>query len=280
MRSFVVIIGLVALAFGGSYLYFQKHPQEWPIEWDIKQFKELKKKVEEVAVDAKQRFPTASTDDKKDKLPPSEVSSAAVRSTAKGSKPNGNSSSDKIRDYSKEVTVYLKNGGVIVGELARETPQEVILRFDYGDVGFQRTEIQRVVKGSQATEGKDLVMPWEGEHKKVHWPYQNDVVVKLNKGSVVDAKITSVNPKAIIMAQTLTGGGGIEHTIARADIDQLLFRPIRNKRSDEIEQNLQTVFPEFQWYKEGMCTIVTDSIPPNVKDYRRTVRELGTDFYL
>lgn len=179
-----------------------------------------------------------------------------------------------------QVTIYLKNGGAVTGELVQETPQELTLRFDYGDVGFQRAEIERVASGKRDTDLGGMRMPWEGKPKQAEWPYRHDVVVKLMKGAVVDGDITAVSPEAVTVTQTLPGGGTIEHTIQRADIEELLFRPVANERSAQIEQTLHTVFPQMQWFPEGMFTIVTDSTPPTVKQYRRTIRELATDWYL
>ena len=45
-------------------------------------------------------------------------------------------------------------------------------------------------------------------------------------------------------------------------------------------ENIKRVFQKMRWYNEGMFTIVTDSPPTTVKDYRRTIRELATDWYL
>ncbi|MBI3083413.1 MAG: DUF1570 domain-containing protein [Candidatus Omnitrophica bacterium] len=179
-----------------------------------------------------------------------------------------------------QVTIYLKNGGAVTGELVQETPQELTLRFDYGDVGFQRAEIERVASGKHGTDLGGMRMPWEGKAKQAEWSYRHDVVVKLMKGTVVDGDITAVSPEALTVTQALPGGGTIEHTIQRADVEELLFRPVANERSAQIEQTLHTVFPQMRWFPEGMFTIVTDSTPPTVKQYRRTIRELATDWYL
>jgi hypothetical protein len=178
------------------------------------------------------------------------------------------------------VTLYLANGGVVTGELVRETPNEVVLRFDYGEIGFQRAEIQRMATGQQETTGADgFTMPWEGEHAKVKWPYKHDIVVKLTKGTAVEGDITAVGPETVTVTQRLAGGGAVEHTIKRAEVEQVLFRPIANARSEAILATLQQVLPKMHVYPEGFFTIVTDSAPPMVKDYRRTIRELSTDWY-
>jgi len=201
-----------------------------------------------------------------------------------------------------QATLYLTNGGIVTGELLHETSREVVLRFEYGEVGFHRSEIRRLEKGAhppappsagvgvgsgrggqaagQAAPDPSMTMPWEGEHRRAQWPHQQEVVVKLMRGTIIDAPITAVTPTHVTLTQELPGGGRAEQTVARADIEQLLFRPIRNERSEAIAENLRTVFPAMQRYEEGMFTIVTDSTPPVVKEYRRTSRDLSTDWYL
>lgn len=44
----------------------------------------------------------------------------------------------------REVTVHLKNGGVVTGALVQELPDQIILKFDYGEVAFHRAEIDRI----------------------------------------------------------------------------------------------------------------------------------------
>lgn len=44
----------------------------------------------------------------------------------------------------REVTLFLKNGGVVTGVLVQELPDQVILKFDYGEVAFHRAEIDRI----------------------------------------------------------------------------------------------------------------------------------------
>ena len=50
------------------------------------------------------------------------------------------------RPAKNQVTLYLNNGETITGELVSETPEAVTLRWEYGDVVFQRAEIERLVK--------------------------------------------------------------------------------------------------------------------------------------
>jgi hypothetical protein len=46
----------------------------------------------------------------------------------------------------RRVTLFLKNGGTMSGELIAETPESITLRRDYGDVVFRREEIERMIR--------------------------------------------------------------------------------------------------------------------------------------
>lgn len=178
------------------------------------------------------------------------------------------------------VTLYLKNGGIVSGTLAKETPREVVLQWEYGEAAFARSEVERIVRAIQDTDGDHITMPWEGEAQRIQWPYQHDVVAKLATGTILDAEMTDATPQRLLLTQQVSGGGVIEHTVARAQLEQVLFRPIRNARSQLIEQRLRTLFPAMRWEREGFFTIVTDSPPPTVKAYRRAIQDLATDWYL
>ncbi len=252
MKPFLIALGL-ALSLGGGYWYLQRHPERLPVQW-------------QAFVPSASQWPLNVT---AQKAPSPKTVERVETKTATPPAPLKN-----------PATLYLANGGIVTGELVDETPDQVVLRWEYGDVGFQRAEIQRIVKGAQDT-GKDHVtLPWEGEGAKVRWPYQYPVVVKLMSGTVVDAQLTAVTPDALVLTHALAGGGTAEQTIPRAHVEELLFRPIQNERSAKIEENLRALFPAMHWYQEGLFTIVTDSTPPTVKDYRRTVRELSMDWYL
>ena len=58
-----------------------------------------------------------------------------------------------------QVTLQLKNGGSVTGELVRETPAEVVLRWDYGEASFARAEIIAVEKGKTTPTETDVVLP-------------------------------------------------------------------------------------------------------------------------
>ncbi|HAM40940.1 MAG TPA: hypothetical protein DDX89_03745 [Candidatus Omnitrophica bacterium] len=61
-----------------------------------------------------------------------------------------------------QVTLYLANGGMVTGELVRESAEGVTLRWDYGEVAFSREEVTRTVKGRQIQTPDDIVLPRSG----------------------------------------------------------------------------------------------------------------------
>ena len=65
--------------------------------------------------------------------------------------------------FAKPVTLYLANGGAVTGDLVKETPEEVTLRWEYGQVGFLRSEIVRMVRGKEGTGADGMTIPWEGQ---------------------------------------------------------------------------------------------------------------------
>lgn len=148
MRFWLGAVAVAALLVGGGYYYFQQHPEALPQQGQLKQFEHLKQRVQDVAEQAKQRF-EPSADSPLTKFLHS-VAPTKPKPAAASAVPPAN-----------QVTLYLVNGGMVTGELVSETPQEVTLRFEYGDVGFQRSEIQRFVKGKEGTGDDHLTIPWE-----------------------------------------------------------------------------------------------------------------------
>ncbi|MBI3009724.1 MAG: DUF1570 domain-containing protein [Candidatus Omnitrophica bacterium] len=265
---FLAIAGLLA----GGYWYLRAHPEILPSNINLHpviQSSPSAQKTPAKTSSAPSQKPPVSKP--KPKAQPRAKNSGVSQQTKPSSPPP---------DPAKQVTLFLANGGAVTGELVSETAHEVTLRWEYGDVSFQRSEIKQLIRGKEGTGEDGLVMPWEAEHSKIDWSYQNDVVIKLMRGTVVDAKIVDVKPNEIFLQQILPNGGSVEHTIARKDVEQLLFKPVQNERSKAIEESLKTIFPKMSWYAEGLFTIVTDSTPPTVREYRRTVRELATEWYL
>jgi len=164
------------------------------------------------------------------------------------------------------VTLYLKNSGAVTGELVKQTDDAVTLRWDYGDVTFSRQEIQRIVRGREVEEEDDIVLPQSVQEAR-QWRYQHGVVFRLLNGNVLDAELMAVDAANLYLRQAVGAQGAVELMVPRAQLDQLMFRPIDNERSAKIRAALEETFPRMRWFEEGMFSILTDSSKPAVNSY-------------
>ena len=103
-------------------------------------------------------------------------------------------------------------------------------------------------------------------------------MIKRTNTLVVDGKIVNVTPD-FVTVECGEGGGSLEMDIDRKHIDYLLFAPVDNRESEEIEASLKTLFPKMTLYKEGNIVICTDSHITSVKAYRRAIRDTYTQIY-
>jgi hypothetical protein len=136
MKRLIVLLALAALLVAGGYYYVQQHPEALPQAGQLKQFEQLKQQVQDASPLTK--F----------------LSRVAPIKPKAGTTP-------APPPMTNPVTLYLVNGGIVTGDLVSETRQAVTLHFDYGDVGFQRAEIKRFVKGKEGTGDDSLTIPWE-----------------------------------------------------------------------------------------------------------------------
>lgn len=177
---------------------------------------------------------------------------------------------------SKAVTLYLKNGSIISGEFLREDERRIAILWQGGEIEFTKGEIEKIQKGEFHTEREGLLFP---EETPEEWPYQHSVVITLKDQRVLDEKIEAVYEDKIILKRELEEGGVIEQEISRSQIEYLSFKPVRSKRSREIEESLRTQFPKMKWVREGSFVLITDSYATWVNEYRKTIQQLATDFY-
>jgi hypothetical protein len=97
--------------------------------------------------------------------------------------------------------------------------------------------------------------------------------------TVVDAEIGDADADGVTL-NFREGGGLAEMHIPRKDIDCLVFAPVFNRESREIESRLRDQFPKMKTYTEGNVTIFTDSYITSVRAYRKTLRTVYADIYL
>ncbi len=135
MKRLLIVLGLLALA-GFGYYYAQTHYGFIPPE----PIAQLQESVHGMVEGLQERVQSIT-------IPHPHIPARTAEST-EAFLPN-------------QVTLYLQNGGVVTGSLVEETPQKITLRWDYGNVSFRRTEIQRIVRGKQATKEDPLTIPEE-----------------------------------------------------------------------------------------------------------------------
>jgi len=172
------------------------------------------------------------------------------------------------------VIIYLKNKSIISGELTHENPKEIFIRWKDGEIGFSREEIERIEYGKETEEKEGFLFPDEEK-----WKYNNDIVVQLTNLTVIDAVISDVTSENVLLKFPLEEGGTIEQEIPRSRIENLLFKPVVNKRSKEIRKCLKEQFPKMHFYEESIFTICTDSNNIWVEKYQKVLRSHIRDFY-
>ncbi len=175
------------------------------------------------------------------------------------------------------IALYLKNGAALSGILIKETPHEIIIRWHGGEVGFLRTEIERLEYDKRIPEKKGLLFAVAKEEK---WPYKNDVVIQLTNLQILDMPVSEVYKDKIVLKEEVEEGGFIEQDIKLSRVEHFLFRPVNNKESKRIEDNLHKLFPDMEFCQEGQFTIITDSHPVWVREYKKTIRQHASEFYL
>jgi hypothetical protein len=116
-----------------------------------------------------------------------------------------------------QVTLHLVKGDWVTGELVRETPQEVTLRWDYGEVVFRRSEIIRLQRyeGAQAPAAPQIEvnattpLPLVPESAP-------EVTLHLKNGGVVSGTLSQETPESVLLR---LDGGDVEFT--RAEISRI-----------------------------------------------------------
>ncbi len=177
------------------------------------------------------------------------------------------------------VILFLKNGGAISGELIYEDADRYRIRAQGGVAEFMAYEVKHVQRG-KTIKSKDniFINDIEGILDN-QWNFINDIVIVLTNGEILDVPISSIRNETITVRYDFDEGGSIEQDILRSKVEYLMFKPILNQRSREIENSLKNLFPDMKFYNEGSTTIVTDSYITWVRNYKRILRQVQTEIY-
>ncbi len=162
------------------------------------------------------------------------------------------------------IVLYFKKGGVISAKLLEKTKNAYTVEWKGEKFTIDVNKIDRVEYKTQ----KDL-----------EWPHKNDVVVKRTNGVILDGEIIDVGEDKLTLLYR-EGGGRLELGVDRKDVEYLMFAPVYNRESREIEARLKELFPKMKFYKEGNVTIITDSYIRWVNTYKKTINAKYTELYL
>lgn len=117
-----------------------------------------------------------------------------------------------------QVTLYLTSGDWVTGELVRETPEEVVLAWDYGEASFRRSEIARLDR--HAAVGATPAAPQVEVNSATPLPVvpeaAPEVTLYLKNGGMVTGTLTQELPTGLLLRLE---GGDVEFT--HAEIDRL-----------------------------------------------------------
>jgi len=164
----------------------------------------------------------------------------------------------------KAVTVYLKHGGVVSGKLISKRGDTITVEWKGEPFVIEPRQIARVEYKTE---------------RDISWPYESDTAVVRTNGVILDGRITDVRKDEVTVSFP-QGGGGMEMTLKRSDIDHLLFAPVCTKDSLAIEKRLKSLFPKMEIYKDGNITLFTDSYPTTANAYRKLLRNFYSEVYL
>jgi hypothetical protein len=162
------------------------------------------------------------------------------------------------------ITIHLKHGGVISGRLIEKRQDAYVV-----DWKGERFEVA----------GRQIARVEQKSARDAEWPYSSGMAIVRTNGVVVDGQITAVGPEDVTVSFS-QGGGGMEMGIRRKDIDHVLFAPVLNRESVDIEARLRKLFPKMKVYKDGNVTILTDSYPKTAASYRKSLGDFYTEIYL
>jgi hypothetical protein len=174
------------------------------------------------------------------------------------------------------VVIYLNNGGAISGMIVKETEDTVTVQWQGTETVFDMAEVDHIERAKVLDTSDGTLAP---EIADATWSYSHDVVVKLINGEIFDVDITDITKDVIVFRQSFEEGGYIEQEIARNKLETLLFKPVINERSTNIENSLRALFPAMRFYRNGNTTIVTDSYITMVKQYKRVIQRTQTEIY-
>jgi len=175
------------------------------------------------------------------------------------------------------VVLCFKNGNKMTVDILEKDEDQYLVRWKDQEITVFAEQIDRIASGKELLKEKGNLT--NDEITKL-WPYDSNIAIRLKNTMAIDAPIDQVKKDELILLNAMEGGGYIKQAIKRAEIDYLIFKPVNSADSIKIEQTLQETFPQMRFFKEGNCTILTDSSIQWVRRYKQVLRVAYSDIFL
>jgi len=177
--------------------------------------------------------------------------------------------------------LVLNKGGMIQGKILQETPEAVIIRWQDGNITFQRSEILEIKYAAKPIEdasGIALAPPQnvgaEAELDPSAYPR-----LYLKNGQVVAGTLLSKREDGFYLKQPLPGGGMIEQGFPFDKIERiLLWPPLDESALGNEFQNIKKQFPRFSHHKKPPYHVLTDSEYSDLVQYLKALQQFHQNF--
>ncbi len=178
-------------------------------------------------------------------------------------------------------TVLLKNGGVIQGQIVKETPDAIEVRWQDGVVSFKRNEVVSIKHNDTEVQGEvGMVMPEaKGEEKDIQDPAAYPRVY-LKNGEVKKKVILKRNANALILGEKLEEGGLVEFEFSLNEIEKvMLWPPVVSEPTQEFKE-IEKSYPAFHVHEKPHYFILSDDDPMDLNFYMKALERFYQEFLI
>lgn len=176
-------------------------------------------------------------------------------------------------------TVMLKNGGVIQGQIVRETPETIEVKWQDGIVGFKMSEVAGIKRNDTEVQGEvGMVMPEIEENEKDLRNPETYPRVYLKNGSVKKGAELRRGGAGVILGERLKEGGVVEFEFSLAEIEKVMFWPPFRSEPTEDFKEIEKAYPAFKPHEKPHYLILSDDDPMDLNFYMKSLEQFYQEF--
>jgi len=176
-------------------------------------------------------------------------------------------------------TVMLKNGGVIQGQIVRETPETIEVKWQDGIVGFKMSEVAGIKRNDTEVQGEvGMVMPEAQENEKDLQNPETYPRLYLKNGSVKKAVELKRGGEGVILGERLKEGGVVEFEFPLAEIEKVMFWPPSKSEPTDDFMEIEKAYPSFRPHEKPHYLILSDDDPMDLNLYMRALEQFYQEF--